>query len=256
MEMPATEFEPTTAGRSLLNTFDATRIVNLAAREDRRRDTTSEFARLGLTIDGRRIKFHNASTFDSPHPFPTVGARGCFHSHLAVLEEARQKRFESVLILEDDCDFVGSIEVALVRALDALGEQDWDMFFGGHEDLERDECQAGPIQRICPGSWIRGAHFVAFHRTAIELMVPFLHEEIAQLAIDPVGGSRGIDAAYTNFGKTFPELRYFVAWPKLGYQRPSRTDIAQPSVFDRLPVANLLVLPARRLKRYLKRSAS
>jgi len=217
---------------------------------------TSELERLGLAIDGGKISFHNASTFDSAHPFPTIGARGCFHSHLAVFEEARLKRFETVLILEDDCDFVGSIEVSLVRALYALREQDWSMFFGGHEDLERDECQPGPIQRICPGSWIRGTHFVAVHRRAIELMVPFLHEEIARLAIDLLGASRGIDAAYTHFGTRFPELGYFVAWPKLGYQRPSRTDIAQPSAFDRFPIANLLVVPARQVKRYLKRSAS
>jgi glycosyl transferase family 25 len=254
--MAARELTPTPAGRALLNTFDAIRIINLKARDDRRREMTTELERLGLAIDGGKISFHNASTFDSAHPFPTIGARGCFHSHLAVFEEARLKRFEAVLILEDDCDFVGSIEVSLVRALYALREQDWSMFFGGHEDLERDECQPGPIQRICPGSWIRGTHFVAVHRRAIELMVPFLHEEIARLAIDLLGASRGIDAAYTHFGTRFPELGYFVAWPKLGYQRPSRTDIAEPSVFDRFPIANLLVVPARQVKRYLKRSAS
>ncbi|WGD54943.1 glycosyltransferase family 25 protein [Bradyrhizobium sp. CB1650] len=247
---------PTPAGRSLLDTFEATRIINLKARQDRRREMASELARLGLAADGRKVGFHDASNFDSAYPFPTAGARGCFHSHLAVFEEARLKHFENVLILEDDCDFVGSIEVALVQALEALSEQDWSMFFGGHEDLERDERQPGPVQRICPGSWVRGTHFVAARRKAIELMVPFLHEEIARLAIDPLGGSPGIDAAYTNFGKRYPELRYFVAWPKLAYQRPSRTDIARSSVFDRLPVANLLVVPARRLKRYLKRSAS
>lgn len=254
--MAAKEPRPTSAGRSLLDTFAATRIINLKAREDRRREMISELARLGLIVDGHKIKFHDASTFEAAAPFPTVGARGCFHSHMAVIGEAWFERFDNVLILEDDCDFVGSIEVALVQALEALRGQDWSMFFGGHEDLDRDECQQGPIQRICAGSWIRGAHFVAIHRRAIELMVPFLYEELARLAVDPLQGSPGIDAAYTNFGKRFPELGYFVAWPKLGYQRPSRTDIARSSVFDRLPIANRLVVPARRLKRYLKKSAS
>jgi glycosyl transferase family 25 len=254
--MAARELKPTPAGRALLDTFEAIRIINLRAREDRRREVMAEFARLGLAVDGDRIRFHNASRFDCAHPFPSVGARGCFHSHLAVLEEARLNRFENVLIFEDDCDFIGSIEDALGVALNALREKDWKLFFGGHEELECDESHPEPIQLIRPGSWICGAHFVAIQRKAIELIVPFLHDEIERLAIDPIGGSRGVDAAYSRFGERFSNLHYFAAWPKLGYQRPSRTDISKPSIFDRTPGVNLFIVPARRLKRYLKKSAS
>jgi glycosyl transferase, family 25 len=252
----AGELKPTPAGRALLDTFAAIRIINLKSRKDRRREMASEFARLGLTIDGRKIRFHTASRFDCAHPFPTVGARGCFHSHLAVLEEAKLNGFENVLILEDDCDFVGSIEAALAYALIALREKDWQLFFGGHEELACDESHPEPVQRIRPGSWVRGTHFVAVQRKAIEMIVPFLHNEVGQLAIDPGGRSRGIDAAYCYFGASFSELHYFAAWPKLCYQRPSRTDISNPSAFDRLPVMKLLIAPARRLKRYLKKNAS
>jgi GR25 family glycosyltransferase involved in LPS biosynthesis len=95
----------------------------------------SELARLGLTIDGRKIGFHTASRFDCAYPFPTVGAKGCFHSHLAVLEEAKLNRFENVLILEDDCDFIGSIECALAYALNALKEKNWDFFLAATKSL-------------------------------------------------------------------------------------------------------------------------
>jgi glycosyl transferase family 25 len=250
------ELKPTPAGRALLDTFAAIRIINLKSRRDRRREVASEFARLGLTIDGRKIGFHTASRFDCAQPFPTVGAKGCFHSHLAVLEEAKLNSFENVLILEDDCDFIGSIEAALADALAALRGKDWELFFGGHEELACDESHPEPIQRIRPGSWVRGTHFVAIQRKAIELIVPFLHDEVERLAFDPIGGSRGIDAAYCHFGERFSHLHYFAAWPKLGYQRPSRTDISNPSVFDRLPIMNLFIAPARRLKRYLKKNAS
>jgi glycosyl transferase, family 25 len=252
----ARELEPTPAGRALLDTFAAIRVINLKSREDRRREVASEFARLGLAIDGHKIRFHTVSRFDFADPFPSVGAKGCFHSHLAVLEEARLKGFENVLILEDDCDFTGSIEDTLECALNALRAEDWALFFGGHEELACDQSDPEPIQQFRPGSWVQGTHFIAVQRKAIELIVPFLHEEIEKLATDPTGGSRGIDAAYCHFGVRFSDLHYFAAWPKLAYQRPSRTDISDPSVFDRLPIMKLFTAPARQLKRYLKKNAS
>jgi hypothetical protein len=57
-------------------------------------------------------------------------------------------------ILEDDCDFIGSIEDNLPQALNALREKDWELFFGGHEELACDENYPEPIQQIRPGSWV------------------------------------------------------------------------------------------------------
>ena len=251
----ARELKPSPAGQALLDTFEAIRIINLKLRADRRREITAEFARLGLAIDGVRIKFHPASTFSAADLFPSIGARGCFYSHLGVLEEAKLRNFENVLILEDDCDFVGNIEPLLLRATQALGSNDWDLFFGGHEGLACDETSVQPIQLIKSGSWIRGTHFVAFRKRTIEAIVTFLRD-IQHLADDPIAASKGIDAAYTHFGRTFPDFRCFVAWPKLGYQRPSRSDIQEQSLYDRLPLANFILVTARRLKRYLRKRST
>ena len=52
------------------------------------------------------------------------GAKGCRESHLAVLRDARKRGLPSVLILEDDVEFVGNIrEVVLPK--------EWDMFYIG-----------------------------------------------------------------------------------------------------------------------------
>jgi glycosyl transferase, family 25 len=251
----ARKLTPSAAGQALLDTFEAVRIINLKSRSDRRREVTTEFARLGLAIDGARIKFHPAATFSAADPFPSIGARGCFHSHLEILEEAKSRNFANVLILEDDCDFVGKIEPVLLRATQALRSNDWDIFFGGHEDLTCDETSVPPIQMIKSGTWIRGTHFVAFQKKAIEAMVRFLRD-IEHLADDPIAAMRGIDAAYAHFGRTFPDFRYCVAWPKLGYQRSSRTDIQEQPLYERLPLANSLLVPVRRLKRYLKKRST
>jgi glycosyl transferase, family 25 len=159
------------------------------------------------------------------------------------------------LILEDDCDFVGKVEPTLLRATQWLKSSEWDLFFGGHEDLTCDEISVQPIQLIKSGTWIRGTHFVAFRKKAIETMVRFLRD-IEHLADDPIAASRGIDAAYAHFGRTFPDFRYFVAWPKLGYQRSSRTDVQERPIYDRLPLANSILVPARRFMRYLKKRST
>jgi glycosyl transferase family 25 len=244
---------PTPAGRALLETFSVIRIINLRMRDDRRREMISEFARLGILIGGEKVKFYEASRFSDAAPFPSIGAKGCYHSHMNILEAAHAQNTESLLILEDDCDFIGNIEAAFLHAMEALQSRDWDLFFGGHEDLACDETSLEPIQQIEPGTWIRGTHFVAFRKRAIQALVPFLRDELDVLARDPVGGSRGIDAAYTHFGRQTTGYKYFVAWPKLGYQRPSRSDIESRSAFDEIPLLNSLVKPARRIKRLLKK---
>ncbi|WP_342733656.1 glycosyltransferase family 25 protein [Bradyrhizobium sp. B117] len=250
------ELRPTPAGRALANFFSAVRVISLKSRDDRRREMGAELARLGLAPDHGPLKFHDASRFDEAYPFPSIGAKGCYYSHLAVLEEALSKGFENVLILEDDCDFIGNIERALPSALETLGRKDWDFFFGGHEDLICDEGASEPVQQVPSGSWIRGTHFVAFNKRAISAIVPYLRQEIEHLERDPVGASRGIDAAYTHFGREYPMFRYFVAWPKLGYQRPSRTDVQTTSILDRLPLIRSAVVPVRRLKRLLRKRAT
>ena len=68
------EVSPTPAGKALLDAFDAIRIINLSFRTDRRQEITSELERLGLVIDGIKIKVHNASSFESADCFPSKGA--------------------------------------------------------------------------------------------------------------------------------------------------------------------------------------
>src|SRR5689334_3561173 len=83
--------------------FDEVRIINLVDRDDRRREMSQQLERLG-GISG------NASFFEAHRPvsrgeFPSIGARGCFESHLAVLSGARDSGAQTLLLLEDDFEF-------------------------------------------------------------------------------------------------------------------------------------------------------
>src|SRR5689334_12871580 len=92
-----------TPGAHAFKIFDEVRIINLVDREDRRREMSRQLERLGASPA-------NASFFEAHRPvsrgeFPSLGARGCFESHLAVLSGARDRGVETLLLLEDDFEF-------------------------------------------------------------------------------------------------------------------------------------------------------
>jgi glycosyl transferase family 25 len=72
--------------------------INLDRRTDRRAEVEQEFAKIGLTVER----------------FPAVdyspGSIGCNLSHIAVLKLAKARGYESVMIFEDDFEFLVSKE--------------------------------------------------------------------------------------------------------------------------------------------------
>src|SRR5690606_14601443 len=103
--------------------YDRVRIVSLAERTDRRRDMRAEFHKIGAAGDLKTI-FFDAIKIADPGPFRSCGSHGCYLSHLAILREAATAN-ESVLILQDDCEFLpGAAEYQLPAGV--------DVFYGGY----------------------------------------------------------------------------------------------------------------------------
>ena len=84
-------------GRYCLNHFDAIVYINLDHRVDRREELLEELKSAG--VDENRL-FRIKGVYE-----PCLGHRGCLHSHIKALEFAKERGFENVLILEDDCFF-------------------------------------------------------------------------------------------------------------------------------------------------------
>lgn len=238
---------PTLAGQALLDTFSRVRIINLRNRADRRVEVRRQLAKLGLEIDGDRIAFHDACRPDDPGNFSSIGARGCFTSHLDILREAREANVRNVLILEDDLDFAVGIEARMPAALAQLNARSWSIFYGGYEI--QDMLVASPLlSKGDPQLSIRTTHFVAFSRAAICAAVPYLTRMMGRAAGDPAGGPMHVDGAYSWLRRAHPELETLLATPMLGHQRPSRTDIHALGLIDRTPGLRDLVTLARRVK--------
>jgi len=238
----------------LFASFDRLYILNLSDRTDRRREMAGELARIGTSFADPRVRLFGATRPDTAGHFPSVGARGCFVSHLAILREAHALGCHAILILEDDCDFVAGFESLLRPALDMLDILGFDIFYGGYELPDGPggaDAGATPLVLADWATPVRVSHFIGFGRAAMDGLIPYLE---TMLEAPPGGSGHGgthIDIAYSRFRAGRPDLIAWLASPQLGYQRPSRPDVAPPTPIDRLPGLPRIV--ARRMKRFWKR---
>lgn len=217
-------------GRGLLATFDCIRIISLPARLDRRRSASVQLGKLGATIDGDAIAFHDAVRPSDAGAFDTVGTRGCFLSHLEVLKAARQAGVANLLILEDDVGFSRSERAAMPGALAMLLRQDWGIFYGGSPVEPLDS----PLTPLEPDTSALLAHFIAFSAPVIKQLIPFLEAILTRPAGSPEGGPMHVDGAYGWFRRAHPDIRALAATPHLAHQTASRTDIHQLRGLDRV----------------------
>lgn len=128
----------TPAGESLLNFigFDKVYCVNLEKRTERRQSAEAEFLKAGIknvhffpAVDGRAL---NLSHFDNNI---TPGMMGCFESHKAIIKEAIDKNFESILVFEDDLRFEEGFNLFLKKALPQIPD-DWQFVYLGWTEYD------------------------------------------------------------------------------------------------------------------------
>lgn len=213
----------------IFDQFDRIRIINLAHRSDRRVQMEAELRRVGLVGDSR-VRFFDAIRPETAGDFTSVGARGVYASHRAILDEAAADG-ASILILEDDSDFTD--HAACYTPAGA-----WDIFYGGY--MASDPANL-------PASDIVGAHMMGFSANGARAVSAYLR------GLTYTGVHPPIDGAYVWFRRAHPEVATVFAEPPLAHQRPSRTDIADLAFFDRVSGLRELAGIARRLKRALRR---
>jgi glycosyl transferase, family 25 len=191
----------------LFQSFDRIYVLNLADRVDRRVEMAGELARIGTGYRDPRVRLFPAIRPDDPAGFPSIGARGCFLSHLALLREARDAGLEHILVLEDDCDFVRGIDARLPTVLDALDAERWAIFYGGYDLDSSPALRSGTELMLAdPALPIRTTHMIGFGRAAIAGLVPFLEAMLDRPPGSAEGGPMHIDGAYGWFRRGRPDL--------------------------------------------------
>lgn len=235
------------AKNKLADYFDRIYIINLADRQDRLVEITEQLFNVQLSLMHPKVHLFPAIKPDSAGEFESIGARGCFSSHLEILKHAKSLQLNRILILEDDLNFVNDFSSRINQVVDELSLKNWEFFYGGYLNLTAlDDKSHGNILRISPYVSFHGAHFVAFQGKVISDLVDFLLLLLSRKNGDPLGGPMHVDGAYSCFRKQGCET--YLAIPALGYQRASRTDIHQLAWYDKLPFFRQALINIRKLK--------
>lgn len=224
----------------VFSAFDRIRIINLVERTDRRKEMEEELARVGLLGDPR-VAFFPALRFSDPRPFLRPGSRGNFEGRIALFDEAAEAG-ESILILEDDCDFVFP-DIETYRLPD-----EWDIFYGAYNSKGDPDFENANIE---------GSHFMGFSAGAAKISARYFRDYLkpdfrvdALAAADPGFNPAvrpPIDGAFVWLRRAYPELKTVFA--QLGIQRPSRTDVGDQKFYDRIIGLRAVAGAARKVLR-------
>lgn len=238
----------------LLDYFDQVYVINLTERTDRREEIAVELRRIGLDLKHPQIKLFPAVRPVESLPFPSIGAHGCFMSHLGVLADACLSGFERILVFEDDLNFIQDFAQRIEPLLDNLANTSWSVFYGGYRISSEVKLRpANDMALIPPDVGVETAHFIGFQKPAIGMVLDYLTAMRERKPGDPEGGPMHVDGAFSWFRRDNSELVTIGACPELGYQRPSRSDIFILGWKDKIPLIRVLVRLARKLKNLLLR---
>lgn len=228
----------------LFEHFERVYIVSLPERTDRRKAIEKELETIGYRTDGVHIRFFDAIRPDNQGDFPSIGAKGCYLSHLHILKEAIRDNLHQVLILEDDVSFSPLWHKMPAGMLDPLVTMPWHFVYPGHNET---------IVQSAPGLYpvtipIATTHCYGLNQSVLQLLHDYLETCLTRPAGHPLGGAMHVDGAYSLFRKQNPQLITLIATPSLAYQRSSRSDIYPNKWYDRHVFSQYLAGVARQLK--------
>lgn len=222
----------------LIDFFERIYVVNLPERKDRRRMMVQELKKIEMPLMPNKTEIFPAIRPDDAGAFPSIGARGCFMSHLAILKRAKEDRLANVLVMEDDLGISERFKTDGEILVDQLRQTDWGFVYFGHVE----EPGTDSAVTLRPFSKpIITAHFYGLNGAIFDRLISFLEELQRRPAGHPDGGPMHLDGAYSTFRKQNPDVITLIASPNLGWQRRSRSDISPNKWFDRVPVFKQLV---------------
>ncbi|HUO07671.1 MAG TPA: glycosyltransferase family 25 protein [Phycisphaerae bacterium] len=237
--------------------FDRIYILNLPDRADRRRDMSAELQRANLpspqpldTANAHASFFPGQRVIELAG-FPSLGCRGCFLSHLAILRHAHAHSYSQILILEDDMSFSPLVPQNDHLLAEITRDPTWQFAYFGHV-LPTPPLSTSdhPITFDLSTQHVVCAHFYAVRSAILPQLIDWLETIQTRHPNHPDGGPMHVDGAFNEF-RIRNRIPTRIAHPSLGHQRSSRSDIDTHKWFDRTPIIKQSVTLLRRLKNRL-----
>ena len=218
---------------SLLEKFPAAYLINLPERRDRLKSANKELAKIGWTLGVGGVQLYPAQRFNGRGTFPNLGCRGLFFSHMACLQDAQQQGDLNVILLEDDISFTSSLPRLTSSILRQLEGNPWDFCYLGHEqsgNIGQANSSTTEVKLVPYRGHILQSHFILINGRVLSRLIAHLDRVASGIEGDQEFGPMPIDGAYNIFRRN-EDIHTLISDPKLGWQRPSRSDIT-PGAFD------------------------
>ena len=230
-------------------------LINLPERKDRLSLAERELAQLGWQIGSGGVTLFSATRFAEQGGFPSSSIRGAFHSHSECLKAGLREGTGDVLLLEDDIAFASCLPRLMPSLCSELANKIWDFCYLGHEDtggIERANNHTQLVQLLPFTGSIIGLHFCVVNRRILPRLIEHLDRVACGRPGDDDYGPMPIDGAFNTFRRLNTDLCTIIANPKLGWQRPSRSDIT-PRFFDGLEFLQPTIAALRNIKNTMRR---
>lgn len=232
--------------------FQQIYVINLPERTDRRDEMEEQLTSIGLSLKHPKINLFEATRPQDAGEFESIGARGCYMSHLRVLQDAKAKNLSRILIIEDDLNFSKDFLKKIEATINNLKKIDWKLYYGSYnlkEPISIDASQ--PTYEILFTTVLMTSPFIGFQGDIISELVDYLELLLTRKNGDSRGGPMHVDGAYFYFRNLHPSYKTIISNPELGYQRSSRTDIYTLRWYDDIIIVRDCVAFLRKLKNKL-----
>lgn len=176
--------------------FERAYVVNLPERKERRRVMVRELEKAGMPLTPNKVEIFPALRPQDASDFPSVGARGCFLSHLAILKRAKQDRLANVLIMEDDLTISERFRTEQAVLVEQLRRTDWGFVYFGHVE---ETTEASPVTLQPLSEPMMTTHFYGVNNRIFDRLLWFLEELQQRPGGHPEGGPMHLDGAYSHF---------------------------------------------------------
>ena len=195
------------------NYFSEIYCINLDRRTDRWEECKIEFEKHNLNVkrysafDGKNLPIIDGLT---------PGNVGAIYSHRALLEYAKNNKFNNILILEDDVQFHENLKELFDLYIKELPE-DWDILFFGANHSENNIWMREPLIKIsdhvCKIIKSYANHCYVVNETAYDLLINSLSKK-----------NKPNDVLVADAQQ---KLNCYLFRPHLAWQRPSYSDLLE-----------------------------
>ena len=197
--------------KTLNDYFQEIQCINLDRRTDRWEECLDEFKKYNLKVErysaceGKNVKLL---------PGLNAGQTGAVYSHKGVVEYAKSKSLDSILILEDDVEFDADINSKFFELCDRIPD-DWDMLLFGGNHSGNNPWSPGKLTEVSENIF-RVTHSLALHCYALKSTV---YDKVIS-ALTKTGKTN--DALVADMQK---DVNCYILRPHLAWQRPSHSDL-------------------------------